>query len=98
MKHYDEDLFDKNISALEEKLFTKFEGFIGLSGDLGSEKENTFLKTMSDAGKHDSDMADAFENWLKEKKIIYKRFQTRKFIINTDQFYNELLNERNESV
>lgn len=93
MKHYDEDLFNKKVCDLEKTLFTNFKGSFGLSGDLGDEKSDTFLKTMSNAGEDDASMADVFENWLKDNKIKYKRFKERKFIINTNQFYNILLNE-----
>jgi hypothetical protein len=85
----DEDVFGSKMIELEDQLFIE-KGMFGLSGDIGDENNDTFLKTMSDSGRFDESMADIFEKWLQENHIKYSRFQIRKFTISTAQLYSVL--------
>jgi len=83
------DVIDQKLELLEKKLFSNPK-MLGLSGDIGDEKTKTFLKTMSDGGGYDKEMADTFESWLKENNIEYSRNDYRHFHVNTSQLFEAL--------
>jgi len=87
---FNAELMDEKIEKLEKLIIPNKGPMDNLSGDIGTEEIETFLKAMSNGGSRDAEIAKAFASWLTDNKVTFTNFDTRKFKINTVEFAEAL--------